>query len=177
MGVTVGAALKKVLTAILTEPKALKRVLFALLVLVVAMIMPTMMVVMLFSGEFALDSAGVQNFVEANLSSADIQLLTGVEDTMEAIEAAMIEAKLGSEVKAAQVLYITALYGYTDQPGFASRLVSCFSEDQTDEQLIARVNAEFGTEITVQEFADIMQNIPTQQIDSSGDTEAATLTT
>ena len=37
MSAAVGAALKKVLVAILTEPKVLKNVLFAILVVVVAM--------------------------------------------------------------------------------------------------------------------------------------------
>ena len=40
MSAAVGAALKKVLVAILTEPKVLKNVLFAILVVVVAMILP-----------------------------------------------------------------------------------------------------------------------------------------
>ena len=43
MGAAVGAALKKILTAILTEPKVLKKILFAVLVVVVAMLLPTVL--------------------------------------------------------------------------------------------------------------------------------------
>ena len=43
MSATVGAALKKILTAILTEPKVLKSILFAVLVVVVAMLLPTVL--------------------------------------------------------------------------------------------------------------------------------------
>lgn len=174
MGAAVGAALKKILVSILTEPKVLKNILFALLVLVVAMIMPTVMVVMLFSGEFTVDTASLQTYVEANLSAADIQLLTSVENTMDAIETAMIDAELGSEVRSAQVLYVMALSDYAGQSGFVSRLVSCFSADQTDSQLIASVNAEFGTSISVQDFSNVMRNIRSRQINTSKYTDPGT---
>lgn len=91
MGAAVGAALKKIAVAILSEPKVLKNVLFAILVVVVAMLLPTIFVVSIFSGDFEVDTASLQQYVEDNLSAADIALLTSVEDTMEAIEEAMIE--------------------------------------------------------------------------------------
>ena len=124
MSAAVGAALKKVLVAILTEPKVLKNVLFAILVVVVAMILPTVFVVSIFSGDFEVDTASLQQYVEDNLSAADIVLLTNVENTMEAIEEAMIEAELGSEVRTAQVLYVLALSDYASLPGFVARLGS-----------------------------------------------------
>ena len=65
------------------------------------------------------------------------------------------EAELSADVGAAQALYIMALYDFASQPGFVSRLVSCFEAEQTDAQLIANVNAAFGTEIPVQEFTDV----------------------
>ena len=89
MSAAVGAALNKVLVAILTEPKVLKNILFAILVVVVAMILPTVFVVSIFSGDFEVDTASLQQYVEDNLSAADIVLLTNVENTMEAIEEAM----------------------------------------------------------------------------------------
>ena len=100
MSAAVGAALKKVLVAILTEPKVLKNVLFAILVVVVAMILPTVFVVSIFSGDFEVDTASLQQHVEENLSAADIVLLTNVENTMEAIEEAMDDTKtsVGTEL-------------------------------------------------------------------------------
>ena len=141
MGITVGAALKKVAAAILTEPKVLKNILFAILVVLVALLLPMVMVVCLFSGRFQVDTAELQRHVEANLTAADVQLLRSVEDTMAEIEFAMIDAELSSEVGAAQALYIMALYDYSSQPGFVSRLVSCFGAEQADDQLVANVNA------------------------------------
>ena len=120
MGITVGAALKKVAAAILTEPKVLKNILFAILVVLVALLLPMVMVVCLFSGRFQVDTADLQRHVEANLTAADVQLLRSVEDTMAEIEFAMIDAELSNEVGAAQALYVMALYDYSSQPGFVS---------------------------------------------------------
>ena len=156
MGITVGAAMKKVAAVLLSDPKTLKKVLFAILVVLVALLLPMVMVVCLFSGRFRVDAAELQRHVEANLTAADVQLLRSVEDTMAEIEFAMIDAELSSEVGAAQALYIMALYDYSSQPGFTSRLVSCFAAEQTDDQLIANVNAAFGTEIAVQEFSNVI---------------------
>ena len=66
MSAAVGAALKKVLVAILTEPKVLKNILFSILVVVVAMILPTVFVVSIFSGDFEVDTASLQQYVEDN---------------------------------------------------------------------------------------------------------------
>ena len=167
MGITVGAALKKVAAAILTEPKVLKNILFAILVALVALLLPMVMVVCLFSGRFQVDTAELQRHVEANLTAADVQLLRNVEDTMAEIETAMVEAEFSSEVGAAQALYIMALYDYSSQPGFVSRLVSCFAAEQTDAELISNVNAAFGTDIAVQDFSNVMRNVRSRRIDTT----------
>ena len=174
MGAAVGAALKKILTAILTEPKVLKNILFAGLVVVVAMLLPTVFVVSVFSGDFAVDTASLQQYVEANLSAEDVQLLRSVENNMTEIENAMIDEGLGSKAKSAQALYIMALSDYAGQPGFVFRLVSCFAAEQTDAELIANVNAAFGADIAEQDFTNVMRNIRSRQIDVSGYTDPST---
>ena len=86
---------------------------------------------------------------------------------MAEIEFDMIDAELSSEVGAAQALYIMALYDYSSQPGFVSRLVSCFGAEQTDDQLVANVNAAFGTDIVVQDFTNVMRNVRSRRIDTT----------
>ena len=167
MGITVGAAMKKVAAILLSDPKTLKKVLFAILVVLVALLLPMVMVVCLFSGKFQVDPEDLQRHVEANLTAADVQLLRSVEDTMAEIEFAMIDAELSSEVGAAQALYIMALYDYSSQPGFVSRLVSCFRAEHTDDQLVANVNAAFGTDIVVQDFTNVMRNVRSRRIDTT----------
>ena len=174
MSAAVWAALKKVLVAILTEPKVLKNILFSILVVVGAMILPTVFVVSIFSGDFEVDTAALEQYVESNLSAEDIRLLRSVENTMEAIEEAMIEAGMGSETRTAQVLYVMALSDYAGQPGFVSRLVSCFRPEQTDAQIVSAVNRQFGTSIQLQDFSNVMRNIRSRQINTSGYTDPYT---
>ena len=167
MGITVGAALKKVAVAILAEPKVLKNLGMAVLVVVVAMILPTVFVVSLFTGGFQVDTAELLQYVEANLTAADVQLLRNVENTMSEIETAMIDAGLSDDIGAAQALYIMALYNHADQPGFVSRLVSCFTAEIPDSQLISNVNREFGVDIDVQEFTNVMKNVRSRKINTT----------
>lgn len=167
MGVTVGAALKKVAAAVLSDPKTLKKVAMAILVVLVALLMPLVMVVCLFNGSVQVDGAELLRYVEANLTAEDVRLLSGIEATMTDIETAMVEADFSGSVGAAQALYIMALYDRASQPGFVSRLVSCFAPEQTDDALIANVNREFGTSIEVRDFSNVMRNIRSKRIDSA----------
>jgi len=167
MGITVGAALKKVAVAILAEPKVLKNLGMAVLVVVVAMILPTVFVVSLFTGGFQVDTAELVQYVEANLTAEDVRLLRNVENTMSEIETAMIDAGLSDDIGAAQALYIMALYNHADQPGFVSRLVSCFTAEIPDSQLISNVNREFGVDIDVQEFTNVMKNVRSRKINTT----------
>ena len=141
MGITVGAALKKVAAAILTEPKVLKNILFAILVVLVALLLPMVMVVCLFSGRFRVDAAELQRHVEANLTAADVQLLRSVEDTMAEIEFAMIDAELSSEVGAAQALYIMALYDYSSQPANVRSFLDMKLESQKPKKKVRGTSA------------------------------------
>ena len=167
MGVTVGAALKKAATILLSDPKVLKKVATAILVVLVALILPLVMVVCLFSGEFRIDTGQLLEYVQSNLTQEDIQLLQRIESTMTEIETAMVEANFSGSVGAAQALYILALSDHAGQPGFVSRLVSCFAAEQTDDQLIANVNSTFGTNISVQDFSNVMRNVRSKRIDSA----------
>ena len=167
MGITVGAALKKVAVAVLAEPKVLKNIGMAVLVVLVAMILPTVFVVSLFTGGFEVDSGELMQYVEANLTAVDIRLLRSVENTMSEIETAMIDAGLSDDIGAAQALYIMALYDHAGQSGFVSRLVSCFTAEIPDSQLISNVNREFGVDIDVQEFTNVMKNVRSRKINTT----------
>ena len=94
-------------------------------------------------------------------------MLQEVEDNMNAIQTALRDADMASRVKEAQVLYILALYDHSSQPGFVSRLVSCFQPEQTDDQLIAAVNSAFGTNIVTEDFTKLVGNVRSQYVDTS----------
>lgn len=99
---------------------------------------------------------------------------------MNAIESAMTEKGFTAErTKEAQVLYTLALYDYAKADDFVDRLIGCFAEDQTDEQLIAAVNAAFGTELKTEDYSNVMNSIRAKAINVSKfvDPEIKTMST
>ena len=174
MSAAIGAALKKIAVALLTDKKVLKALGMAILVLIVALLLPLMAMMAILTGDIELDTGELMDRIEANLSVSDLAMLTTIQDTMDGIETALTDAEMPSRVREAQALYIMALYDKSGSSNFVSRLVSCFWENQTDTQLINAVNSEFGTNIAVEEFSRVAQNLRTTYIDYSDYYDPAT---
>lgn len=165
MSVTVGAALKKIAVSLLTNKKVLKTIGGIALGIVIIIVMPIVAIVSIFNGDMNIDTDRLQELVVQNLSVEEQAKLQAVEDTMYGIEDAMTAAGFGwQQVREAQVLYVLVLSGHADDPGFIDTLVGCFAENQTDEQLIAAINAAFGTEIVAEEFTMLMGSIQPELI-------------
>lgn len=167
MSAAIGAALKKIAVALLTDKKVLKTLGMAILVIIVALLLPIMAMMAILSGDIDLDSGELMDRIEANLSASDLAMLTTIQDTMESIDTALTDAEMPSRVREAQALYIMALYDKSGSSNFVSQLVSCFWDNQTDTQLINAVNSKFGTNISVEEFSRVAQNLRTTYIDYS----------
>ena len=174
MSATIAAALKKIAVAILTNPKVLKTLLGIVLGTIIIIVMPIVAVVSIFNGDINIDMDRLQEMVVQNLSAEEQAKLQFVEDTMYGIEAAMKTAGFTGRVKEAQVLYVLALSDFSHNPDFADKLVSCFSENQTDEQLISNINSAFGTQLTAEDFGNVMGNIRSVHIDTSDYTDPST---
>lgn len=174
MGLSVGAALKRISAALLSDRKTLKNAAIALLSVVLAFLLPTAAVLGVFSGSVEIDVEELEQRILRNLSAGDEAMLRKVEDSMAAISRAMIDAGQGSRTKEAQVLYILALYDKAGITNFVSRLVGCFSEGQSDAQLVRKVNSTFGTNIEAEDFTNVMKSIRAVQIDSSDFTDPST---
>lgn len=174
MSATVGAALKKIAVSLFTNPKVLKTVLGIVLGIIIIIVMPIVAVVSIFNGSIEIDTDRLQTMVVQNLSAEEKAKLQFVEDTMNDIEKAMKDAEFSGRIKEAQVLYVLALSDKAHEPGFISKLIGCFTSDQTDEQLIAAVNAVFEKELSAEDFTKVMQNIRAAAIDTSGYTDPAT---
>lgn len=170
----VGAALKKIAVLLLSDQRVWKRVGIIVLVIIVALFLPVVAVLGIFSGSIQVNVQSLEQTILAALSSEEIQMLNAIENTMAEIEAAMTEAEMPGRVIEAQVLYILALTDQAEQPGFVDRLIGCFSDGQTDTQLIRTVNRVFGTEIAVEEFVDVVKNLRTHYIDISAYTDPGT---
>lgn len=174
MSATVAAALKKAAVYILTDKKALKTVLGIVLGIIIIIIMPILAVLGIFNGNIEIDTDRLQQMVVENLSAEEQAKLQFVEDTMYGIETAMKDAGMNVKTKEAQVIYILALSDKAHESDFISKLVGCFSADQTDEQLISSINSAFGTQLTVDDFSNVMKNIRAATIDTSDYTDPTT---
>ncbi len=85
------------------------------------------------------------------------------ESTFQEVEEKMGDAGFSEErIEEAQILYAYSLFRFSEEENFTDRFVGCFAEEQTDEELIAAVNAEFGTAILPEEFRDIVDEVKKQ---------------
>lgn len=174
MSATVAAALKKIAVALLTNPKVLKTIGGIVLGIIIIIIMPIIAIVSIFNGNIEIDTDRLQTMVVENLSAEEQAKLQFVEDTMYGIETAMKDAGHAGRIKEAQVLYVLALSDKAHESDFISKLVGCFTADQTDEQIITAINTAFGTELKSEDFGKVMKNIRAMTIDISDYTDPTT---
>ncbi len=175
MSATVATALKKIALAIVTEPETLKKVLCIVLSVVVGLLMSVVAVVYFFSGNIELDTSGIKETVISSLTAEEQAKLQFVEDTMYNIDLAMTNAGHSeNQIKEAQILYVLGLSDYAKQDDFVSKLTACFSNNKTDEQLILKVNSTFGTNLSVDDFSNVMNGIRSVYIDTSGYVDTTT---
>lgn len=169
MSATVAAALKKIAVALLTDKKALKAIGGIVLGILIIIIMPIVAVVSVFNGGIEIDTGRLQQMVVENLSAEEKAKLQFVEDTMVAIEEEMAAGGFDAQrAKEAQVLYVLALSGYAHDAGFVPKLAGCFAQGQSDADLIAAVNAAFGTKLSAEDFTKVMDTIRAVYIPTSG---------
>ncbi len=174
MSATIAAALKKIAVYILTDKRALKTAVGIILGVIIIIIMPIVAVVSIFNGNIEIDTDRLQTMVVQNLSAEEKAKLQFVEDMINTIDDKMTAAGFNGRAKEAQVLYVLALSDFSHDSDFADKLVSCFSENQTDEQLISSVNSAFGTQLTAEDFGNVMGNIRSVHIDTSDYTDIST---
>lgn len=169
MSATVGAALKKIAVALLSDPKVIKTVLGIVLGIIIIIVLPFASILAIFNGDIEIDTNRLQEIVVENLSAEEKSRLQFVEDTMYGIQDKMTAAGFDSQrVTEAQVLYVLALSDYSHDSGFIDKLVGCFAEGQSDAQLIAAVNAAFGTAISPADFTNVMKAIRAVYIPTDG---------
>ena len=86
MSAALGAALKKIAVALLSDPKTLKKVVGIVLTLLVAVIMPIAAVIAIFSSDFEIDVDEFQRLAVQNLTAEQRADLQFMEDTGNAIK-------------------------------------------------------------------------------------------
>lgn len=167
MSATVAAALKKIVVAILTNPKVLKTVLGIVLGIIIIILMPIAALIGIFNGDINIDTNRLQEMIQENN--------TVLMEHWSEVETAMTDAGFdATRIQEAQVLYTFALYDHVEDRGFTNKFVGCFADDQTDEQLITAVNSAFGTNISVEDFKNAMASIRSAYIKTSHYTDPTT---
>ena len=164
MAVPVAAILKKVAVAVGSNKNVLKTVCGIVLGSVVIVCMPIIALLGIFSGdtEIVIDTGPIYDWVEEGQPE--------FESTFQKVEEKMSDAGFSEErIEEAQILYAYSLFRFSEEENFTDRFVGCFAEEQTDEELIAAVNAEFGTTIKPEEFRDIVDEVKKQK--EEGETE------
>ena len=165
----VAVIVKKAVVVVATDKKLRKIVLGIILGALIIIMLPIAVVMGLANQEIEIDVDRAQELIVENMSYEDREILLSIENTMNAIDDAMTDAGHSpSRVTEAQVLYILALSEQSTTDDFVERLVNCFSLDQSDDNLISRVNSTFGTNIVAQDFSNVMLGIRGTYIDTTG---------
>lgn len=148
----IAAALKKLAVYIGTDKKALKTVAGIVLGVVLLLVMPIAAVLGVFSGDVKIDTDRLQELIAEQQATGEAE--------MAQLEEWMIAAGYDEpRIRQAQALYAYALFPYGQEEGFTEKLVGCFTAEQTDEELISAVNAEFATNILSEEFKALMEEL------------------
>ena len=145
----VAAVAKKVIAYVVTDKKAMKVVGGIILGVIVIICMPIAALLGIFSGGIEIDTNRLQEMLQENQ--------TVLMEQWTDVETGMTNAGYDStRIQEAQLLYVFSLYEHVEESDFADRFVGCFATEQTDAELIANVNATFGTNISVDEFTKAM---------------------
>ena len=149
--------LKKVAVAIVSDKKGRKWLLGVILGITFIILMPIIALLGIFSGGLDLNLDGIYDKIHEQQAKMEI-VAQDIEDEM--LNAGYTQ----QDVQEAQTLYIFALHDEAEEDGFVLRLVGCFETDQTDEELVQKVNTEFGKEITTEDFQNAVQEFRDTQV-------------
>lgn len=116
MSAALGAALKKIAVALLSDPKTLKKIVGIVLTLLVTIILPIVAVIAIFSTDFEIDVPEFQRLAIQNLTPEQQANLQHMEDTGSAIQAELTSRGQEKRLKEALVLYVFALAEFADDP-------------------------------------------------------------
>ena len=157
MSATLGAALKKIAVALLADRRNWEKIGAVLLAVVLLVLLPVLSVEAIFQGDFDWDSPELVSAVLEDLDVGSLGFLETSNSVLTQLQEALKEAGFGfEEFRKAQALYFLALSPYTEEADFIEKLVGCFAPEQTNEELVANVNAAFGTDIDPEEFEKIL---------------------
>lgn len=174
MSATIGAALKKIAVALLTDKKVIKTIGGIVIGIIIIVVMPIVAVVSVFNGSMDIDTDKLNQSIQENISAEQMENLQLINDTMTEVENQLKNKKLSDYNTQAEVIYLFSLSDKSEDEDFVKNFVSCLKKNQSDEDLIKTVNQKFGTEIKYDEFQKMMQSIKGAEISTAGFTDKTT---
>jgi hypothetical protein len=174
MSATVGAALKKIAVALITDKKVLKTIGGIVIGIIIVLIMPIVAVVSIFNGSMNIDTDKLNQSIQQNISDEKMEKFQLINDTMSEVETQLDKKKLSSYNTQAEVIYLFSLSDKSNDKDFIKNFVSCFKKNQSDEDLIKAVNKKFNVNIEYSEFKKMMQSIKGAKISTAGFTDKTT---
>ena len=155
----IGAALKKIAVAILSNPKSWKTICGIILGIVIIVISPFAAVLGLMSGDIKIDNDRLSQLVAENLTEAETSRLQMMNDTMTEVEKRMDNQGLYDYKIHAEVLYAVFLVDKSQDDNFIPDFVKCFKKDSNTESIVNEVSKRFGVDIKAEEVEKMVTSI------------------
>ena len=155
----VGAALKKIAVALVSNPQNWKTIVGIILALIIVVVTPVAVIVAILNGNIEIDQSRLAQIIQQNITAEQSANLEMINTTMEKVEQELEKRNLLEYKTQAEVLYVFSLTEHSNDENFVRNFVKCFKRGITDEQLVERVNEKFGTEIQYEEFEKMMNSI------------------
>ena len=155
----VGAALKKIAVALVSNPQNWKTIVGIILALIIVVVTPVAVIVAILNGNIEIDQSRLAQIVQQNITAEQSSSLEMINTTMEKVEQELEKRNLLEYKTQAEVLYVFSLTEHSNDENFVRNFVKCFKKGITDEQLVERVNEKFGTAIRYEEFERMMNSI------------------
>ena len=155
----VGAALKKIAVALVSNPQNWKTIVGIILALIIVVVTPVAVIVAILNGNIEIDQSRLAQIIQQNITAEQSSSLEMINTTMEKVEQELEKRNLLEYKTQAEVLYLFSLTEHSNDENFVRNFVKCFKRGITDEQLVERVNEKFGTAIQYEEFEKMMNSI------------------
>ena len=150
MAVPIIPILKKVGAAVLSNKKGRKTVLYIILTVTIIVMLPAIAVMGIFSNDIKVDTSEIAGIIQER-EKIEAERHAEIDRVMAA--AGYEELK----IREAQAIYSFALFD-TAGDDLAQKLSECFSAE-TDEKLVEKINAAFGTNFAYEEIAAILTEV------------------
>lgn len=109
MSATIGAALKKIAVALLTDKKIMKTIGGIIIGIIIIVVMPIIAVVSVFIGSMDIDTDKLNQSIQENISAEQMENLQLINDTMTEVENQLKNKKLSDYNTQAEVIYLFSL--------------------------------------------------------------------